>query len=565
LNAWSHVAVVRSGTTISIYLNGVSSASATVSQAIGTTGAFSFGRQSDGSGYYYNGYFSNIRIVKGTAVYTGNFTPPTAPLTATTNTSLLLSCTNGLIYDNSMMANLLTGGTAQISTGVVKYGTGSVFFNGTSDYLSQTITSRTLNSDFGTGDFTVELWANYNSTVQQRYSTFVSYGGFTNSGSNRAGWSICLDTTNTIIYVTIATLNYSWPFNPTTYGSNWFHLAVVRNNGSLQVYVNGTALGAAQTASGSASQDANAWNLYIGGGANLGANQYFSGFIDELRFTKGYARYTSNFTAPTSQFSNTGPIPIPTSNVEYLVVGGGGGGGTAIFGQNATGGGGGGGLLTGTTGVLAGTSYTVTVGAGGAVAANNSSQPTNGLNSVFGSFATAIGGGYGANRDTGGNGNSGGSGGGGNSYGSAGGAGTTGQGNSGGNGFGNVGGTGGGGGAGSVGGTTVTTNGGNAGNGVASSISGTSVYYAGGGAGGGDSGNGSAGSQGGTAATSAGAVNTGAGAGSKASSGGGGSGVVILRYPSGFSLATSTTGSPSVSITGGYNIYTWTSSGSITF
>ena len=55
---------------------------------------------------YFPGYISNFRIVKGTAVYTANFTPSTSPLTAIANTSLLLSCTNAAIFDNSRMFDL---------------------------------------------------------------------------------------------------------------------------------------------------------------------------------------------------------------------------------------------------------------------------------------------------------------------------------------------------------------------------------------------------------------------------------------------------------------------------
>ena len=57
----------------------------------------------------------------------------------------------------------------------------------------------------------------------------------------------------------------------------------------------------------------------------------------------------------------------------------------------------------------------------------------------------------------------------------------------------------------------------------------------------------------------------GSGGAGRHASGAGGSGIVIIRYPDTNVAATSTTGSPTITVTGGYRIYTWTSSGSITF
>ena len=602
-NTWYHACMTRSGTTITGYINGVSVGTTTQSGTFGSA-TIPVYIASQNATLPFKGYISDARLVDGTSVYTSNFTPPTAPLGAISGTKLLLNFTNAGIYDNAMMTEVTTVGSAQISTAQYKFGSSSMKFNGTTDYLSSPVN---LGFDFGTGDFTVELWTNYVSTTQPRFSSFISYGGFTNSGPNRAGWSICLDTTSNLIYVTIATTAYSWSFNPTTYASNWFHLAVVRNSGSLQVYVNGTALGAAQSATGSASHDSNNYPLYIGQGTNLGANQYFSGYIDDLRITNGYARYTSNFVAPTSAFPTVGPVAIvqPPTTIQYLVVAGGGSGTGGDVGNAVPGGGGGaGGVVSQTTfNISASTLYTITVGAGGTYVPTNgaASQLANpGNDSSIHSLVVAKGGGGGGYYRAGGTGGSGGSGG---YNGSAAGtsnqssagtipAGATGYGNPGVAGPGLAGGSGGGGGAGAAGTALAGTSGSAGGVGITSTIItttqattnsigevvSTSVYFAGGGgggsqySGGGTFGTGGSGGGGKGGTTSLAAVsglpNTGGGGGSAPSTsagGSGGSGVVIIKYADTYAAASSTTGSPTIIVSSGYRIYIWTGNGSITF
>lgn len=126
--------------------------------------------------------------------------------------------------------------------------------------------------------------------------------------------------------------------------------------------------------------------------------------------------------------------PAKTAYVQYLAVaGGGGGGGSNIGGSFGSGGGGGaGGVLQGFAQISAGTAYTITVGSGGTAGGVSSYTGSNGGNSVFGSFATAIGGGGGNGKPS--QGISGGSGGGSgkDSSTSTGGAGTIGQGYNGG-------------------------------------------------------------------------------------------------------------------------------------
>ena len=265
----------------------------------------------------------------------------------------------------------------------------------------------------------------------------------------------------------------------------------------------------------------------------------------------------------------------------YLLVAGGAGGGSGTASIDMGGGGGAGGVITGSTTLTFGITYSFVIGAGGA--SNTSGSNTTG----FG--LTAIGGGKGAGNNVAAGGTSGGSGGGGrgvaSSIGLTGGSGTSGQGNAGGNGIGGAGstpayGAGGGGGAGAVGGNGSATNGGAGGVGISSSITGSAVFYGGGGGGGagaytgtgiaGVGGNGGGGAGGVTVVGTAGTANTGGGGGGSGSSTGtspagaaGGSGVGIIQIPTVYYTGI-VTGSPTVTTVGTNTVIKFTSSGSYT-
>jgi len=102
-NTWYHIAVTRSGTTVTMWLNGVSVGTATSSYNFtSATQPLFIGRNGDSTdgSQDWLGYISNFRIVKGTALYTSNFTPPTAPLTAISGTQVL-TCKSSTIIDKS--------------------------------------------------------------------------------------------------------------------------------------------------------------------------------------------------------------------------------------------------------------------------------------------------------------------------------------------------------------------------------------------------------------------------------------------------------------------------------
>ena len=116
-NKWHHVALVRNGTAFNLYLDGTSVANATSSMTVNnSTYQFGIGRVGDYAGQIFNGWISNFRYVKGTAVYTSNFTPSTSPLTAITNTKLLCCQDATITTENSGTSKTLTVTAAQVTT-----------------------------------------------------------------------------------------------------------------------------------------------------------------------------------------------------------------------------------------------------------------------------------------------------------------------------------------------------------------------------------------------------------------------------------------------------------------
>jgi hypothetical protein len=295
LNTWYHFAVVRNGNVFTAYLNGVSEVTATNSLTlVDNAQVLTIGALGYTSGTFISfvpGYISNVRLVKGTAVYTSAFTPPTAPLTAITNTSLLLNFTNAGIIDNAEMNNLETVGNAQISTAQSKFGGGSIAFDGTGDYL---VMPQSPNLDLGAGDFTLEAWVNTSA-----YS--AAYNVIVNKWTATKSWLWYITSTGlTLFFSTDGSNQSSVSASATLTTGTWRHLAVTRASGSVRFFVDGVQAGTTQTVS--STFFAAAIPAHVGILGDLNAITAMNGYIDDLRITKGYARYTANFTPPSAPF-----------------------------------------------------------------------------------------------------------------------------------------------------------------------------------------------------------------------------------------------------------------------
>ena len=284
LNQWTYFTATRSGTTVTVQLNGTTVSTYTKSDTLGATNKTIYiGRQVSGD-WPFNGYITDFRLLSGSAITT----IPTAPVSST-STGLLLSMTNGAIFDNAMMHDIETVGNAQISTSVKKYGTGSLAFDGTGDYLSIR-NSRTL--ALSSSNFTIEAWVYANA--------LGSYNGVIAQWPDNGGTA-----NNSYVLESVGyDMQFYWVSGTTLYGpatlgtittGSWIHYAICRIGNTLYPFKNGilgTTVSITQTLNSPTSA------ITIGGAVAGGGD--WNGYIDDLRVTKGYARYTANFTPPTS-------------------------------------------------------------------------------------------------------------------------------------------------------------------------------------------------------------------------------------------------------------------------
>lgn len=183
-------------------------------------------------------------------------------------------------------------GNAQIDTAQSKFGGSSGLFDGSGDYVT---TPSSVDWDFGTGDFTIELFARFFAHT----SVMTLVGNYENSTK---GWSFQRRSdSNTFRFSHGDGALIGAPWTPTD--GVWYHMAACRQGTNLRLFVDGTQIGTTVTNSTDISGSAEA--LVLGALRYSAPIQYFNGWLEEVRITKGIARYTANFTPPTTPFPNS--------------------------------------------------------------------------------------------------------------------------------------------------------------------------------------------------------------------------------------------------------------------
>ena len=283
---WHHVAWVReSDGTFDVYVDGKSVLNGTV-PAINDSSSWelNIGNKTVSTDQLLLGHIADFRWVNGTAVYTADFTPPTAPLTAITNTKLLLSGTNAGIIDKSQTLKSLTLiGDAKSSTTQSKYLTSSMYFDGTGDYIDSALDADS-GCDFGTGDFTIEGWF-YISSLDTYYIAD------SRNTLPLDAWAIFISSNR--LYMFDGSTSRQTTNAPAT--EQWVHFAITRASNSYRMFLDGSL----ESGPTSVTKSINAGSRLRLGASGSGTSP-LTGYLSDFRITKGLARYTANFTPPTA-------------------------------------------------------------------------------------------------------------------------------------------------------------------------------------------------------------------------------------------------------------------------
>ena len=202
-----------------------------------------------------------------------------------------------VFVDSSSSSKIVTGyGDAQIDTAQKKLGTASGLFDGTGDYLSLADHD---DWNLGSGDWTVDFWVRFAATT-----TMPFLAQYTNANTEFRFDAVAASTKLRLIAsnagVEVANIYMTNNWSPSL--NTWYHVAWVRNGSTVYLFIDGVSQTLTTTTAIGTLPDFTS-SLTIGNDVNNGNVYFNSGWLDEFRISKGIARWTANFTPPTSAYT----------------------------------------------------------------------------------------------------------------------------------------------------------------------------------------------------------------------------------------------------------------------
>lgn len=232
------------------------------------------------------------------------------------DTILMLGADTALVDESVAEQTFTPVSTPLRDTGVFKFGAASAAFNeagaGT-DALDVDGTLAANQFDFGTDDFTIETWAYIDNIDGTWFHSIL--GNF--NGADTGSWSLFHQNGATPKLTFVVDGSSSTTGTTTLVTGTWYHLAIAREGDDLRLFVGGSL--EATTTGWLATSIGGTGTIKIGGNQS-GSNDQFRGRLDEVRITRGVARYTASFTAPTAKFARKDTVldyavTVPSANV----------------------------------------------------------------------------------------------------------------------------------------------------------------------------------------------------------------------------------------------------------
>ena len=290
-STWYHIAFVRSGGTVTYYVNGDALETWTMNVALSIPASIRYGQQWNGraASYQFYGYLAGVCILRG-AKYTAPFAPPMTPAQYEDVTSApveLFELIGDTVADryghNLTKTDISTSGDATF------LGQNTLFFNGTSSLLTTSLYCGKA------ADFTIDWWCKPNSVSNyNNWNTVLEWRSDLTSGR---GYYCHIMTQGGYIYSapSVATSSSGYASGPTSYhgigGNSWNHYAIVKRGGTCYFYINGVQHAVTYATSNYM------WPTLLSVGKCAFTSGYYSGYVAHLRVCCG-ARWTGNFAVP---------------------------------------------------------------------------------------------------------------------------------------------------------------------------------------------------------------------------------------------------------------------------
>jgi hypothetical protein len=289
VNTWTHIAFTRESGNNRLFINGILVTQNTTSwNQTYTAGRSFYIGQTVGFDRPFDGYISDFRMVKGTAVYTSNFTPPAAPV-GNTNASLYLPMDNVGIFDKTSNNTLTLVGNPTTSTTQTKFADTSIYFDGSNDTIE--IPNGTGNNPkllFNNSNWTMEAWVYKTSAVNAHIFSQSGVSTLSSGGTGALQLQIFRGGNRVLFASATGLINVN----------TWHHVALTCDGSDYRIFLDGTQVATAGISASYPWSQGVTTQPFVIGRYTYNNTNYWPGYMENIQLNPNVCKYTTTFTPP---------------------------------------------------------------------------------------------------------------------------------------------------------------------------------------------------------------------------------------------------------------------------